>query len=202
MTRLVRHSFLVAAAWACSVGFASAAAFQNGGFETPQLGGGGLSFLNGTNTSVTGWTSTGSGNVLFNNGNGFAVSSEANQGIIMNDDSGGLTTMFQTFDTVASQQYQVLFDLSRENGASGNAPISVLATGGVSTPYNATPSYQTNSYSFTASSSLTTLTFSRASTEGQSPLLDNVRINAVPEPSTLALGVLAGLFALAFRRKV
>ena len=111
-------------------------------------------------------------------------------------------TISTTFATVASQIYQVSFFYSREpdrNGVGTNSPIpsslSVLAAGGstqtfsfsgTSTPANML--WTQGLYNFTATGASTTLTFAALNgVNGGGAMIDNVAVNAVPEPAEWAM---------------
>jgi len=186
---------------------AQATPFTNGSFEFPDV----PSF--GFGTVPTDWSVSGSTGdiVMAHTPNVFTLNAtEGDQIVILNNDGNGSTlSLFQAFDTVATTQYQVLFDLSRETPGSGgaNAPISVVATGNAASTnlFNSGSSWVTQIYNFTATGASTTLTFTRNSLgEGNSPVLDNVVINVVPEPSSLALFALGmiGLCRLWRKRSV
>ena len=125
------------------------------------------------------------------------------------DDLGGVQ---QTFETIVDQMYVVSFDLAGNpfgpedkvaNVSAGDSSVnfSFNTSGSSLDDMNWTP----QTFTFTATSTTTTLAFMAVSPPSPSPhgaALDNVEVNAIPEPSTiLLLGCgLAGLAALRRRR--
>jgi hypothetical protein len=78
----------------------------------------------------------------------------------------------------------------------GNATQHFFDTTGHTRP---NMGWSTRTYFFTASSASTSLTFASATGDAFGPALDNVRLEAVPEPGTLLLG--SGISALVLRRR-
>lgn len=127
------------------------------------------------------------------------------------------SVLSQTFDTVAGTTYTVSFDIgfgpdSNSTATSvGGAPVTQsLVDVGINGVYQSfagsTAGWTSgNSLTFTATGASTTLSFKTADTYSEYVGLDNVAVNAVPEPETYAM-MLAGLGALGFvarrRRKL
>ncbi|MFA5262425.1 MAG: DUF642 domain-containing protein [Opitutaceae bacterium] len=139
--------------------------------------------------------------------------------------SPSLNGIYQDFSSLPGQNYQVTFDASTELG--GSAGALAASAGGVTVhftlpnsglppvsgpPWTPFPGWFNYSFTFTANASTTRLQFYDEGFQiggdpllgNASPLLDNVVVTAVPEPSSYA--VLAGLCGLCFaayrRRKV
>jgi choice-of-anchor C domain-containing protein len=193
--------FILAAA-----GAAYAGPFQNGSFEINSYSGsGGYQTLGTGDTSMTGWTVT-SGNVdLINT---YWQAAQGNFSLDMSGDEAG--AIAQTFDTVAGHGYDVTFDLAG-NPDGGNVIKQLLVSAaGASDVY----SFDTAGFShgdmgwtletffFIADSSSTTLTFASLEGNPYGPALDNVSVQDVPEPGSVAvLGLgLLGLGVMARRR--
>ena len=121
----------------------------------------------------------------------------------------------QTFDTVIGTIYTVSFDLAGNPAGSPRIKnVDVSATGGVTTNYTFDTSgksfsnmgWVTHNYSFTATSTSTTLSFTSLDGTPFGPALDNVRVaTAVPVPAGMLLA-LTGLPMVGvvgwFRRRV
>ena len=227
----LRNLALGAVALAASL-TAHAAAFQNGSFESGNwTAAGDTQVLATGGTNVTGWTSYG----LEWNGSGNGRSGS----VAWLDCAGGCWTdlapaagnkfidltgysdweygaIYQTFDTVVGQQYEVTFSLGYSPTWSGTAPnpsLFVVAKAGSAivsdsdagwAGYTSTASgWTTQTYTFTASGGTSSLFFAGGYQAGDYVGLDDVKVTAIPEPETYAM-MLAGLGALGFmgrRRK-
>lgn len=150
---------------------------------------------------LTGWSSEWSG--LQNYSGAGTVETAAYRSVVS-----------QTFDTVAGTTYTVSFDVgfgpdSNSTGDSMghpvlNSSVDVGLNGVYNTFSSAANGWATKSFTFTANSASTTLSFKTSDTYSEYVGLDNVSVNAVPEPETYAM-MLAGLGALGFlarRRKL
>lgn len=182
----------------------------NGGFEA------GGTFVNtalgamqlpGASSTISGWTSTGDEIAWVDDTNLDGIfASEGSRHL----DLAGFTNVApaggieQSFATTVGQTYVVTFEMAT-NPAYGQSCIAVFAAGSfqIFTP-TVGPGQIWHSYSwnFTATSTTTTLKFQEANS-GQTVYngLDNVAVNAVPEPASLtAFGL--GLAALLRKRKL
>ncbi|MCK6423480.1 MAG: FxDxF family PEP-CTERM protein [Burkholderiaceae bacterium] len=233
----LRNLALGAVALAASVA-AHAAAFQNGSFENGVFTAspdslGTTQYLYAGDTAMTGWVSYGLqwglpsntsrvGEVAWIDCPGGCWTDLAPQDGNRFVDLTGRSdwqygAIYQSFDTVAGQQYTVDFQLGYSSTWSGtNASprnLYVVAKDGSSivadndpdwTLYSSTtPGWSAASYSFTAAGSTTTLFFAGGYDANHYVGLDNVSVTAVPEPETYAmmLAGLAAIGALARRRK-
>jgi Protein of unknown function (DUF642) len=171
----------------------------NGSFESPTVPVG--SFINyaGGSTAITGWMVVGvdssvvSGTFM-QNGITFEAQ-DGNQwidlaGVTSNSMTSGVT---QDISTMIGQPYDVTFYVgsSTDHQIFFPATVDLSINGGARVPYS-NPSAPTNmldwqlfTANFIATSSTTNLTFFNgdASNNFETPL-DNVSVNAVPEPST------------------
>lgn len=160
-------------------------------------------YLPAGNTGVTGWTIT--GDSIDYIGSLWQASDGTRSLDLSGNAAGGVK---QTFATVVGTSYTVAFDLA---GNVTQAPSikSVRASAGSVTQdftFDITGhtlgnmGWTTHSFSFTATSTTTTLAFSSLNgTSASGPALDNVSVNPtspIPEPST-ALLIGAGFLALA-----
>lgn len=197
----------------------------NGGFENTNNTFVGDSFkvmqVASGSTTIPGWTMTnGVPTAWIMNGNPWAIS--ASQGLFFLDFTsysnvgtyGGVT---QSFPTVVGSSYVTTFDLGYGgNSVNFRGPVSVRATAGnfsgTLTSGSGSPNpavWNAETFTFTATSSLTQLTIVGLSTAGGQYIgLDNVDVEAagtvpggVPEPGTatfLLTGI--GLFGWVARR--
>jgi Protein of unknown function (DUF642)/PEP-CTERM motif len=117
----------------------------------------------------------------------------------------------QTIATTIGGQYQLTFDIGSSTAYDNNGgliPVSIQANAGASsgTFTTATPTsasqWQAFSFNFTATSTTTLISLDgQASKNIQYIGLDNVDIEAVPEPGTLMLLAGPGLLALVASRR-
>jgi len=185
----------ILAAVVASQGVAQGATFSNGGFE---------------NGSLSPWTVT-QGVAQVVSGNYCCGLTGPGEGTFYATLSGGgdsLSTLSQTFDTVAGQAYDYSF---LRNGANGGEQFLVefADSAAPGTPFQ-TRSMTVNSGAwitfadqFTAVSTSTILRFTDKQPNGATDAaIDGVVISAVPEPATMTLAVagLLGLLLAARRR--
>jgi hypothetical protein len=186
---------------------AAAAPFADGGFET------GTTHFD--STSPPSWTFGTPGGRWGNNGSGVSPAPEGVQFVALNDD--GLGSISQTFDTLSGTTYVVDFRLtgiadgtpdqfSVDVTATGNTPSSYAFNTGNAAFFDLPPSIL-ETYTFTASSSSTTLTFASTALSSSGaqfgPVIDAVTVVALPEPGSLVLFGLgaATLLGIARRQK-
>ena len=196
-------------------GAAQAASFSNGSFETSAINLGGYTTLSSGNTDIAGWQVI-SGSVDYI-GNYWAAA-DGNRSIDMDGNNAGAIS--QTFDTVANQKYTVTFDLAGNPDVAGIKTLGALINGGPvqSFTFDSTGhskgsasdmGWTEESFSFTAASNSTSLTFASLDDPNSAwgPALDNVNVTAtsapVPEPGTMMLlgAGLLGLTVYGKRRK-
>jgi len=206
----------------------SANLVTNGSFENPDVvdgsatgapstGPNGFNAFGIGNTGVTGWTI--SGNQLFildgfdnfNNWNNPSVASDGDQFAQLGWHTAGSPTVSQTIATTAGQQYTLTFDYGGAGAGTQNVTLGYLVDGvNNSVNYNLDNlfvmqnTWASETYTFTASSNSTTLSFVGESSQGGfwGTGIDNVVVLAVavPEPSTITL-FCGSLFALLSRRR-
>ena len=181
---------------------AQASLITNGSFEAgsppPPLGGW-QTFSTGS-TAITGWTVIG-GNIDWVDANVWQASDGTSSlDLIGNAHAGGVE---QTIATVAGQRYLLTFDLAGnpDNQALAMKYLDVSAGAATQTfSFDVTGhtlasiGWTQQSLSFVATGSTTTISFLAQTSTGccWGPALDNVAVNAVPEPESDIL-VLTGL---------
>jgi choice-of-anchor C domain-containing protein len=165
----------------------------NGSFELgPEIPTFDINILGGS-TAIAGWTVTGAR--IDYVGPPWDVS-DGQRAIDLdgNDDIGGIE---QTFATTLGQTYVVSFDLSGNPDGGPLVKAVRVSAAGFTHDYTFDNSGQTLrsltwqpiTFSFLATSASTTLGFTSLSSSGSSygALIDNVRVEPVPEPSTFFL---------------
>lgn len=163
-------------------GSASAAEFQNGSFEEPVRPG--LVTLGAGDTSITGWVVTGNG---IDSLGGYFPAPDGTNALDLNaTDAGGIQT---TFDTERGTLYTVRFLLAHNNGCGAESSTVRVSAAGKSSDYssnNANDDYDDEIFTFPATGTTTTLSFSSQSSGCGGPLLDFVRLSAQPRINTIS----------------
>ncbi|MFD1786666.1 choice-of-anchor C family protein [Sphingomonas floccifaciens] len=168
---------------------ANAAGFINGGFEQGPANVDPWITLGNGSTALTGWVVTGDSIDLKGN---YWQAREGNRSIDLNGNGPG--GIMQTFDTIVGTTYNVKFSLAGNPDARNQKVVSSVASGSLPNVYtfdlpnsHQNMMWQDLSYSFTAASTTTTLSFTSGNDSAQGPALDAVSVTAVPEPATWAM---------------
>lgn len=177
---------------------------QNGSFETGSCGPGAYTTIAAVNnTCIAGWTVSG-GSIDY-----IGSYWQAGEGSRSIDLSGGNNgTISQTFATVAGRMYQVDFLIAgNPDGAPTLKGLDALAgnftgafTFDITGQTRAAMGWSARTFVFEALSSSTTLSFSSSTGTAFGSALDNVSVNAVPEPAAFGLLLVAGYAATRKRR--
>ncbi|XAL98955.1 DUF642 domain-containing protein [Phycisphaeraceae bacterium D3-23] len=214
---------MLATALCCgtTAGLAGADLVTNGGFELSDIA---TDTSTDADTALSGWTVTraldgtgGASNVFLHDGGFFGVSltgavapgtNEAREGsqyVAFNANQGsGSGVLSQDLATAVGLEYTVEFSIAGAFSA-GQQSVTVDAGGINSLTQSATDGeWTTHTFNFVATGTTTTLSISDNLGAGSSIdndlLIDAVSVNQVPEPGSLALLGLGGLF-IARRRK-
>lgn len=149
---------------------------------------------------ITGWTAS---NVDWINT--YWTPQNGTKSIDLNATSAG--SIAQTFSTVAGQDYLVEFYLA--GNPDGGPTVKSLSVSADATSFTDTFStagktranmgWVKKSFTFTADDAFATLKFASTNTGAFGPAIDNVTVQAVPEPATFAV-ISVGLIALKRRR--
>lgn len=186
-------AFLTFTAW---TGAHAVSLIVNGSFETGD---------------ASGWTTT--GNVFIGTNPGLA--SDGNSSANFNGlDTAPNGVLSQAFSSVVGSEYRLSFDLGVDDSRQSAQPVLLVELLGNSlllshtvtdpTPTGNPLSFTGYSFLFTADSTTSTLRFSDNAgnpTQGVDLDLDNIRVEAVPEPSTLLLLGSGFVAMVALRRK-
>jgi choice-of-anchor C domain-containing protein len=188
-------------------GRASADIVTNGSFETgPTVPNPpGYTTLSGGSTAITGWTVTGDSVDYI--GSYWQASNGSYSLDLSGNAPGGVS---QVLSTTVGTSYTVQFDLAGNPDGPPTTKTLTVSAGATASPYSftVTPAdthtsmgWVTDTFVFTATSTMTTLAFTSTTAGFFGPALDNVRVNptatAVPEPSTIPLCVAGGIIGLA-----
>ncbi|TYK65121.1 DUF642 domain-containing protein [Colwellia echini] len=183
-------------------GVAQANLIQNGSFE--DVGNNTLPTTWKYYASIPNWDDT--QNVeIWKSGFNSVIADDLNYFLELNAHGGDGTSSYaisQDFATVAGTTYELNFAAQKRSGG-GNQAFAVSVgnvTDNVSS--HVTGSWTDYSYIFTASSALSTLSFTSLDdiNDTTGNFFDDVSINAIPEPSAIAL-MLFGLAGLVVARK-
>lgn len=187
------------------VASANANLVTNGSFELGTLPApGNFDSLPVGSTRLVGWDIT-VNEIAWANGTSFGINPSDGVGhldLFGYHDSFPSGMISQSISTVVGQSYDVLFDVGTYNGNTSQIRVMAGAQFADFTNPNGNNTWMTQSWTFTATSASTLLSF--AGGPATSPVhagLDKISVErAVPEPASIA-ALVTGLFALRCRRK-
>ncbi len=185
----------------------SANLISNGSFEdigsSAAIGGYGRASTWQIYSSIPGWDSTQNLEIWSND---FIVPAyDGNRVLELNAhpaNANGQFSIFQSFSTIAGQSYELSFFGHRRH-AHRNEAFKVEVGDLVDSIYNQTArQWNAYTYQFTATSSLSTLTFTSldGGRDTTGNILDDVKVTAVYEPGSFVL-LMSGLLCLIFARR-
>lgn len=154
----------------------------NGGFELPDLGTGSAKV-----TSIPGWTAT-TGLIDFGHFSNYGLPNAAEGDQFIDLDAGTNATVEQAIPTVPGTTYRLRYRFNTQPGPTG-AAFFVLWNGlDMSLTVGNSNFWQSFELELIATSSLSTLAFQEIGPEDdKGALIDDVRLEAVPEPATMAI---------------
>lgn len=191
---MIKRAMIAAALAFGAAGGVQAATLVNGSFETgpnPNVGPGFITLGTG-NSSITGWTVT-AGSIDYIGS--YWMAQDGSRSIDLAGSSLGTLTQTLT-DTIVGQRYAVDFWVSKNPDGGAATRTGTFSAGGQTFNFSyALPNNRTNmnwqleTFEFFASSTTTDLSFAADASAGCcfGPALDNVSIDAVPEPATWAM---------------
>lgn len=212
--RLIREVLIGCCALSLAAS-ATANLIVNGSFETPLVPVGSFTNYPGGSTAITGWTVVGvdsavTSGTFVQSGITFQAQDGAQwidmAGVTSNNSTSGVT---QTFPTSPGVVYEVAFYVgsARDGVFFDAATVDLTINGGPRVSYfnPATPStmldWKPFSTTFMATGASSTITFQNGSAANNFlSALDNVSVEAIPEPVSLAL-VGCAVGAVCLRRK-
>ncbi len=186
---------------------AQAASLVNGSFEDGfgQPAAGGFVSLPSGSTAITGWTVGDNGIDWIDDG--YWEASDGQRSLDLSRIAAG--SIAQTFATIVGAIYTVTFDLAGNPDGPNETKVQVTSVNGPPFqqlfffdvgPGNTRQNmgWETKSFTFTANSNQSTLTFGSATDTPFGPAIDNVSVQAVPEPGTwlmmiVGFGLLGGM---------
>jgi hypothetical protein len=183
----------------------------NWDFESPNISGAPNAVVTYTvGNSIGDWTVVGSGSVNVHHVNENTIwPGNTSQFLDLTGETGNAGIAWNNIPTIAGQQYEASWSAFNGSlvystiGAVTDDVFSFQATGGSVVLYDLVPGTgSTFTYLFTASSSLTTITFQdNTGADSNAGWIDNVQMVLIPEPGVLSLAGLsavlfAGLFGL------
>ena len=198
---MLKRTMIAAALAFGAAGGVQAATLVNGSFEigpNPNVGPGFITLGTG-NSSITGWTVT-AGSIDYIGS--YWMAQDGSRSIDLAGTSLGTLTQTLT-DTIVGQRYAVNFWVSKNPDGGAATRTGTFSAGGQTFNFSyALPNNRTNmnwqleTFEFFASSTMTDLSFAADASAGCcfGPALDNVSIDAVPEPATWAMMI--GGFAM------
>lgn len=182
----------------------------NGDFESPVQP---ISTFLPVGSVIPGWTVVGTGPVNVDHVNSGTAywPGDASQFMDLTGNTGGAGIQSDAFSTVAGQTYLIAFDAFNGSlvspGTAWTGPaLSLQASGSAIANFNGLTDLPAGvpevlTYSFTAASASTTLTFLETSGfDSNASWIDNITITAVPEPTTAAM-LVVGFCALGLARR-
>ena len=187
---------------------AQANLIENGGFEdignSVAIGGYGSSSTWQIYSSIPDWDASQNMEIWTNN---FIVPAyEGNNVLELNAHPGtanGVFSIYQTFATTVGQEYELTF-AGRKRQANSDEAFMVSVADLTESIYNqAWGTWTEYSYNFTATSELSTLTFTSldGGRDTTGNIFDAVSVQEVPEPETVAMFCL-GLIGLGVQRRL
>lgn len=212
-----RLLFVILGCWVFIAPCEGANLIANGSFETPPVPVGSFTNYPAGSTAITGWTVVGvdsavtSGSfmqsgITFQAQDGVQYVDLA--GVTSNSPSSGVT---QTIATAAGSSYVITFFVGSardtQNGFFFPATVDLSIAGGPRTSYHnpATPNTMLDwkgfSVGFTAAGPATSITFFNGSASNNFlGALDNVSVELVPEPSSIAIALLSMISCIRTRQ--